>query len=487
MPGARFSGSVATGVAVVACGSAPAAAHAFGARYDLPLPMWFYLVGAGAAVALSFLVMALFLRPGGSGPADWRLELSAVPGLRLLTARSVIALLQLVSVTLFVLVLATALVGVDEPFGNFASIFVWVVWWVGLAFVSALGGDLWRLVNPWSVLFGWAQALRGRAIGPLFDYPPHLGRWPAAALFLVFAWLELVSTLGERPRALAWLILAYSALTWAGMALFGRTLWRDRAEAFSVVFGLLARFAPTAGGDGRWWLRPPAVGLLTTRPVGGGTLAVVLLVLTTVTFDGLLETPAWRDLLDWIAASGSLRPALLWLRGLGFDLLVVIETLALLLLPLAFLAALLLVSAAMAWSAGSSGRRLASWTVARWFILSLVPIAIAYHLSHYLSYLLIAGQHVIPLASDPFGWGWDLFGTAGYDIDLGIVDARAIWITSVAAIVIGHVYAVYLAHVTAFRAFGERRAALRSQVPMTVLMVGYTMLSLWILAQPIVE
>ncbi|HWP90276.1 MAG TPA: hypothetical protein VNM70_20515, partial [Burkholderiales bacterium] len=58
---------------------------------------------------------------------------------------------------------------------------------------------------------------------------------------------------------------------------------------------------------------------------------------------------------------------------------------------------------------------------------------------------------------------------------------------SVIAIVLGHVAAVYLAHVMAVRVFGDRRAALRSQYPMLALMLGYTMMSLWIIAQPIVS
>jgi len=121
------------------------------------------------------------------------------------------------------------------------------------------------------------------------------------------------------------------------------------------------------------------------------------------------------------------------------------------------------------------------------FVLTLVPIAIAYHLSHYLSYLLIAGQNIIPMASDPFGAGWDLFGTAGYTIDLGIVNAKMVWYVSISAIVTGHVAAVYLAHVMALRVFVQRSQALWSQAPMLVLMVGYTMLSLWILSQPIIS
>jgi hypothetical protein len=125
--------------------------------------------------------------------------------------------------------------------------------------------------------------------------------------------------------------------------------------------------------------------------------------------------------------------------------------------------------------------------LAGWFVLSLVPIAIAYHLAHYFSLLAIAGQFIIPLASDPFGYGWDLFGTTLYQIDIGLVDARFIWYLAVVAVVIGHIIAVSLGHMTAFTAFGDASVARRSQYPMLVLMIGYTMLSLWILAQPIIE
>jgi hypothetical protein len=120
------------------------------------------------------------------------------------------------------------------------------------------------------------------------------------------------------------------------------------------------------------------------------------------------------------------------------------------------------------------------------FVLTLVPIAIAYHLAHYFSLLAIAGQFIIPLASDPFGHGWDLFGTTLYRVDIGVVDARFIWYLSVVAIVTGHMIAVWLAHVAALHVYRDPALVRRSQYPMLVLMVGYTMLSLWILAQPIV-
>jgi hypothetical protein len=121
------------------------------------------------------------------------------------------------------------------------------------------------------------------------------------------------------------------------------------------------------------------------------------------------------------------------------------------------------------------------------FALTLVPIAIAYQLAHYLSFLLLAGQYAIPLLSDPLGRGWDLFGTALYRIDVSVYDAQFMWHLALAAIVLGHVTAVALGHLVAVKVFGSQRTALRSQFPVLIFMLAYTMSSLWILAQPIVR
>jgi hypothetical protein len=124
---------------------------------------------------------------------------------------------------------------------------------------------------------------------------------------------------------------------------------------------------------------------------------------------------------------------------------------------------------------------------ARSFALTLVPIAIGYHVAHYLVFLLIQGQYIVPLVSDPFGKGWNLFGAAGYRVDIAIIGARFAWYAAVAAIVTGYVTVVYLAHTKAMRVIGGRGAALRSQVPLTALMVVYTFVGLSITAEPIVK
>jgi hypothetical protein len=209
----------------------------------------------------------------------------------------------------------------------------------------------------------------------------------------------------------------------------------------------------------------------------------VLLMLSTVTFDGFMETPLHADLLEWIGSEPLFHPLLLKFHEFGFDLIVVLDTVMLALFPLLFL----LIYLGFSWLAKEvCDSELPVMEIAGHFVLSLVPIAIAYHLAHYLSYLLLAGQLIIPLASDPFGTGRDIFGTASHSIDIGIIGAKFVWYNAVIAIVVGHVFAVGVAHFVALRVFESASAALRSQYPFLVLLVAYTMLSLWILSQPIV-
>lgn len=447
-----------------------ARAHGFGQRYDLPLPLWLYLLGAGLTVALSFAFLALWRRDD-TAPyrGDYaRLLLRRIPG-----ARAIAFTLRLLVLTLYVLVIVAGLMGVQNPVKNIAPAMVWAIWWVGMAYVSALVGDLWALVNPLDSVARAAARLCPRWRAPL-TWPRWLGSWPATALFFCFIWMELNWEGSEQPASLAWSMLLYSACTWTGMALFGRAVWLRHAEVFHVVFGLLARFAPFACRDGRLYVRPYAAGLLATGSVRPACLVLVILMLASVSFDGMMETQAWYDIVDAVLAVAP-------------GALSCISTAALLLVPALFLLVFLLFCAMIARCGASDGQpALPLWRVAGHFVLTLVPIAIAYHFAHYLSFLAMAGQYLIPLASDPLGMGWDLFGTRLYFIRLGIVDAKVVWYVSLFAIIAGHVAAVWLAHVCALRLFASRRAALRSQYPMLGLMIAYTMLSLWIIAQPIV-
>lgn len=489
--------------------STPAYAHGFGARYDLPLPLWLYIFAAGAAVVLSFVVMTLFIR-GGTNPYDYpRFNIIHSRFTKILAHPFLVLPIKFVSVSVFVIVIAAGSIGDQTPNDNFAPTWVWVIWWIGLAYISALVGNIWIIVNPWRIIFGWGEALyqiitRTDGHREHVKYPKELGHWPAILLFIAFSWAELIYRDSADPVRIAQMVLVYSMITWAGMLVFGKENWVRHGECFSVFSSLLGRFAPTEirvtdtlvclkcnaecadledtcigcwdcftraqSHQKEFNIRPFAIGLLNSPDASTSTMFFVLIILASVTFDGFTSTPAWSEIAITLFSVITI-PSIIGSLGLGAFVLLFIGI---------YLGFSGLISIA-------TGHRMSVFNTSRVFVYSLIPIALAYHLAHYFSFLLIQGQLIIPLASDPFGFGWNILNTADYKINISIVNAKFVWITAVATIIIGHILAVYLAHVVAMKKLTQRHDAIRSQYPMLVLMVGYTMISLWILAQPIVE
>src|SRR6266536_518610 len=458
----------------------PASAHGFGQRYDLPIPLSFYLAGVAAAVVVSFLIVGLFVREVPRVRAYPRIDLIVTPLGRWIASPSLALALKLLALAAFIMTIVAGFIGDQNPYRNIAPTLVWIIFWVGLAYVSAFAGDLWQLLNPWRTLFEGAERLyrlaTGTELSRRLPYWPVLGVWPACLLLLAFAWIELVYPSPAVPAHIAGFAAAYSILTVIGMFVFGRDIWMQHGEVFTIVFGTFARFAPTQAKvqpQGRkLLLRPFGAGLLDDEPVSTSMMAFVLLLLSTVLYDGLIGTSTWSNLESWLRAT---------LPRLGEHDSIAIKTAGLVGFWLLFLGAYLAICAIMPTPMARSPMELA-----RSFALTLVPIAIGYHVAHYLVFLLIQGQYIVPLASDPFGKGWNLFGTAGYRVDIAIVGARFAWYAAVVAIVTGHVTAVYLGHTRAMRVIAVRGTALRSQIPLTALMVVYTFVGLSITAEPIV-
>ena len=505
--------AVVIGVAA-SVGFTPAYAHGFGERYDLPIPLNFFLVGAAATVALSFVVIGLFVGSSASHLRYPRFNLLAVSWLQiLLSSKVLITAVKSFSVFLFVPTLVTAIFGTNKSPNNFSPTFVWIIWWVGMGYAAALLGNLWAFVNPWKCIYEWVQKLfrihdRPREEG-MFRYPLGWDVWPAVVLFFVFAWIENIYQSAAVPFNLGMLILAYSVITWVGMLAFGKDQWLQRGEAFSILFSFFSRFSPTEVRviDTRYCescqlgcyptengcvdchgcferaeqsvrelnIRPYAVGLSGVGKVSTATAVFVVLALATVTFDGLSATGAWTDfnlaLYDIASMFGSYA-------------IEAVETFGLIGVPVLFL----VIYISFSWGIRRlSGDRASTTQIARSFVFALVPIALAYNMAHFISLLAITGQAIIPLLSDPFGSGWDLLGTGDYVVNIRVVNAKFVWFLSVAAIVLGHIVSVYVAHVISLGRIPDRGRALRGQYPMLVLMVFYTATSLWILAQPIVN
>jgi hypothetical protein len=495
----------------------PVLAHGFGERYSLPLPLSFFAIGGAAAVVFSFVMVGTVVKGESRTFTYPRFNLFRYRWLEALLSGPALTSIEIVSVLLFLLVIATGLLGSTRPVDNLAPTFVWVIWWVGMGFFIALFGNLWALVNPWKVLFSWVESLYQmlwpeQELDLGYQYPQDWVIWPAVALFFAFAWVETSFIESANPRTLAWLIIIYSLITLGGMFIFGKHQWLRRGEIFSVVFGFLSRFSITEvrvndarvcrecssghcrnedrtcidcyecfeySKDREFNLRPPAIGLNNSRALTPSVVAMVMLLLASVTFDGFSATVEWLQVQSFFITQF---PTLTseFVNGVT-----IANPLGLIGFPLAFAGLYWFFSRLMYRTVGNQPPSVPVLMGA--FVFTLIPIALAYNYAHFLSFLLIQGQQIIALVSDPFGYGWDLFGTADYLIDVQIIRARFIWFFSVGVIVVGHIIAVYLAHLRAMRIYPDQTLAMKSQIPMLGLMVLYTVVSLWVVSRPITQ
>ncbi len=443
--------------------------HAFGKRYDLPVPLWLFVIGGAAVVFLSFLlVLPRNVAPATAGEAKYA-DRVTLP--RATLVRWIVG--GLVGIGLMV----CGWVGSQAVAENILPSFFWLAVWVATPVSCGILGDWTRSVNPFAALTRWCDrpALRDALLGDdgVVAWPRWLGWWPAVALFFTVACGELVyNGTATLPAFTAWGIMVYALISAAAGLLFGARTWTERGELFSVLFATWGRLG---------WFRFGADG---KRGFGGGLrvpfeahvsrVTFVLLLLVSVSFDGLLSTPAWKTLRAQISVGG---PAFQLFETLAFAALVLVAW------------ALFGGFAALVRRFGDMQR--SGLQVLAGLIPSLLPIAFGYLVAHNAEYIAINGQLFIPLLGNPAGIaGVHLLPAPfndSYEINPNLLPSAVVWYLQVALIIFVHIAAVVLAHRFLSRASRSHAKAVASEWPWIVAMVGYTMTSLWLLAQPLVQ
>jgi hypothetical protein len=460
---------VALGVGILA---EPAAAHQLPTRFDVPVPLPWLFAGAGATVA----VTALLLVAGGSVP-NRRRRLVTIPAsvARVLAGGSRTAFLAA-----FVAVLWTGATGTPTPGANFATLFVWPVWVKGVALLSILAGSPWRVLSPWRTIYDVLCLLEGSEIR-LREYPARLGTWPAFAGFLLLVGVgENLTRLPSLPAGTALVVAGYALAMLLGGLCFGPG-WFDRADPLAVFYRLLGRAAPLEVG-------PRADGTTTVvarvpwrdcrEPVADrATAALVVAAVYTVSFDGFAESPEYAGLHVGAQTTLGVGPSvsvLLYLLGLA-----------------GFLACFRVVVRGVAWAGrldeprytGVAGDGGVLNSLALALAPTLLPIAAGYEVAHNYGYsLTFLGR--LPVTA----------GVGSVDL-LGWLPLAAFWGSQVVLIVLGHVVAVVAGHAVVERLLdedgfdpaerAEGRRALRAHAPLVASMIGYTVVSLWIVSRPL--
>lgn len=422
----------------------------------LPVPPLIAIYGAAIAVLVSFglLVGARARRPRRSRGL-------VLPGLatRIVDSRITRGALKGIGLGLLAVTLVSAWIGPQDAAANPAPTWMYVWFWIGLAPLSALCGPVWRTVNPLRPL---ARTL-ATVVPVRRNLPERVGYWPAVASLTVFLWLELVYDGGTDPRTVAWFITLYTAVHALAGAVFGDH-WFDKADGFEAYSTLLGRLAPLSrGADGRLRIANPLTELARTpdgRWQAPGLVTFVALLLGSTVFDGISRTNWWTRTFVWNGASGD--TAMLW-KTVGLCASVAFVR---------FLYVSALRTTRPQWP---------SRTLEDGLIYTLLPISLGLTVAHYASYLLYQGQVGFLLASDPLGWGWDLFGGKGQAANFEIVRPDVLAVFQLAAIVAGHVIGAVCAHDRLPRLV-PATSLRKVEFPLVALMVALTVGGVTVLA-----
>jgi hypothetical protein len=437
-----------------------AAAHGFEERYDLPVPLSYVITGACLVVVFTFVAAAIFMKAEVlPEPAASEFSLETRPSL-------IRVFVRIVSWLFAVVIVVSATIGTTDPLMNLAPTFVWIIWWVGLSFAIIVFGNFWPWLDPWATTFDALDAIAKRlgftnGIALNWHWPKWLGAWPAVFLLLAWSWTEVVYPIASNPRKLGVMILLWTAMTFLGMLCFGKSQWQKHVDVFALYFASLGRVS----------LRRVDKNPLLIS----GHVAFVIAMLSTVLFDGLRGGSAWAVFENYLK---KLAPSMMDVNGYF------VGTVGLVMVWISFLVLYLIVCAVCARLLGA-GKHTHSFN--QQLAYTLIPIAAAYNVAHNFSNLVIQGQTFLQLLSDPLGRQWDLFGTAKLYPNIGIIDAKVTWFVAVFAIVIGHVVSIWLSHRVALR-YGQTsvRTSLAT-LPLTLLMVFYTAVSLLVIAEPMLN
>ncbi|MFB6201336.1 MAG: hypothetical protein ABEI98_04930 [Halorhabdus sp.] len=410
----------------------------------LAIPTWLFLSTGGSVIGVSFLLASFVTDRELIAYAHSEWQTLQTPEGVLRRAGQLLGLVGLGAV------LVTGFVGSTEALRNPAILIVWAGWWAGYTMTVYLVGNSWPALNPFRTL---TQPLGDGVV----EYPSRLNKWPSVVGLLAIIWIEVVSPLADDPRLLATMISGYLGVTVIGAVLFGSETWFEYVDPVSNVFRQYGKVAPIQRAENGLSLVTPGTRLSTASADDWSEVGLIIALVWGTTYDGFVSTPLWSDLAPSVVKLG-IPPVVLYplVLALGFCLF-----------------------GGAYWGAVRYARRLAPThlapeALARLFAPSLLAIAAGYYVAHYLSYFLTLSPALFAAVLNPLGGG----------TPAALVLPSWFPGLAIAFVLLGHLLAIWVAHSVAYERFPSKLQAIRSQYSLTLVMIAYTMVSLWIVTQP---
>lgn len=451
--GTRIAILSTLGVAIL---SRPSVAHVGGLSGTVTstaVPTWVTILTGGVIVGASFMFTSLMTDHASIRAInEWRLPVPTSDTVR----KAFRWTIRGASIGVLFTILVTGFTGPEDPMSNFAILIVWAGWWAGYTISVYVVGNTWPILNPWRTIVELVPTT------PRVTYPASLGAWPSVVALLGLVCLEVVSPVAENAQLLASLILGYSVVTLAGATLFGADTWFGRVDPISRVFHCYGRLAPLQRTENGFELKLPSATLAEQRVAErSDDVAFIIALLWVTTYDGFVSTPLWAEVARPVVSVGV--PALLlyvMTIVIGFGVFFFVYRLA-------------------SRRARQSGRTyVTSEFIEGWFAPSLLPIAAGYHIAHFLGYFLTLTPALLSVLGQPF--------SPPADVQVLVIPG---WFPTVqlAFVLLGHLFAVWVAHALAFDLFPGKLKPIRSQYPFIVVMIFYTMTSMWVVTQPFTQ
>ena len=450
---------------------ASAFAHVSERALILLLPTEFYIPAGIAVLILTILIAyltpvsfitSLFLTYKFKVNIHNYISVKAIEDLKILI--SCISLIFLITLIIF------GYIGSRDPLANPLSLFIWSVWFMVMPVIQIIFGNVWAFLNPW---YGFGRLFFKNKI--LFKLDQNYSLVFSSFGFLLFSLFMLVDIAPDDPDRLANIVTIYLLVNFIFMKIFGVD-WLKNGECFTSFYRLLSKLSWIWIKEGKIYVGFFGSQLKNINTFPPMSVLFSSIILATLSFDGLNETFLWFKIIN-------VNPLEFYGRSS-----VVLENSS----GLIFFAILLFLIFSITIFLGHKfiNEKVTFKNIIGINSIALLPIALAYHIAHYLTSFLVNIQYSYKVASDPLNNGMDLLNLGDFNVTTSffntIETVKLIWFIQAAAIVIGHVIAVLLAHSICEGYLKTKSSILISQFPISIFMIGYTFLGLWILSTPTV-
>ena len=394
---------------------------------DLPIPFDLVLNAAVLVVVLTFVFLKV----------SWKESILTSKETLFSTKQSTSG--KLFGFLILALLTVPGLINNEAATLSITPLILWVFLWIGVPVLGLLFGDLYAKFNPLSILVN----REGEANNV----------YPAAFLFICLTWFELVWSKPGNPRHIGIVFLVLLVVVSVVQRFYNKTL--IEVDPLLLLHHLYSKMRITNSKPVFRTLLNNISNLAQLK----GMEYFILLMIGTVTYDGLRETTFWFELFG----SQTYETSFSTVAFLLMNLLIIV-----------------FYRFACYFAIRVSGEDLNLNEISLKFGHTMLPIAFAYHVTHYLSLLLFEFQTVVYRLNDPFGFGWNLFNVQEPEVNY-FLEPIALWTIMVIVTLAGHMLSVVLAHDLSVKLFGHQKSD-KTQYVFLFITVALTLQALFVLS-----